>query len=106
MGWASSPRTRTKRRPSSPPSCTSMPQLHSQSMQAVDFHAASDALTVMRWLLAWLPVLVVRTKVELEGPRRGPLVHHMVYGVGDACGLDEEFVGTVGERAARPGHVD
>ena len=38
-GCASSPRTCTRRRPSSPPSCTSIPQLHSHRMQAVDFQS-------------------------------------------------------------------
>src|SRR4029079_6355191 len=37
-GCARSPRSRTSRRPSSPPSSTSSPQLHSHKMHAVGFH--------------------------------------------------------------------
>ena len=39
-----------RRRPSGPPSCTSIPQLHSHRMQAVDFH--SDAVAAISTLLA------------------------------------------------------
>ena len=64
-GWALSPRIRSKRRPSSPPRRTSIPQLHSQRMQAV---VVASRPSSPSWVIVTMNVVTVSTETP---PRPG-----------------------------------
>src|SRR5208283_2697548 len=53
-----------------------------------------------------LPALSGRAQVDLEGPSRRLLMHHVVHGVCNSFGSNEEGVRSTRESLARPGNID